>query len=78
MMSAELPENALPPPAVALVVTVGAAVVVVVGIETEGCGKLGDSGFVGDCAAATAGSASDPPTRTSNRPRSAALNLPPR
>ncbi|MBV8219924.1 MAG: hypothetical protein JO325_15780, partial [Solirubrobacterales bacterium] len=78
MKIAEFPEKALPLPAVALVVTVGAAVGVV-GVETDGCGKPGASGFdVGDCAAATPGSASHPPTRTNTTPRTAPLMLPPR
>jgi hypothetical protein len=78
MMIAELPENALPLPAVALVLTVGATVVVV-GVDTVGWGKLGASGFVvGDWAAATAGSASHPPTRTSSTPRTAPLKVIPR
>ena len=61
MMIAEFPVRPLPDPAVVLVVIVGAAVVVV-GIETLGCGKPGERGLpLGDCAAAAGGSASATP-----------------
>ena len=55
MMSAELPVNALPLPAVADVEIVGAAAVVV---DTVGCGKGSEKGLdVVDCAIAVAGHA---------------------
>ena len=80
MITAELPLNALPPPAVAVVWTVGTAVVVV-GVETDGCGKPGVSGFDGACAPDTAGNASAMPAtaaaipaRTISTTRRAALN----
>jgi len=56
MMSTELPLNALPPPAVALVETVGVAVVLV---DTDGCGSPSENGLLAVvCALATAGQTS--------------------
>ena len=46
MMIAELPLKPLPLPAVVAVLIVGVAGVVVVGIETLGCGKPGVRGLV--------------------------------
>jgi hypothetical protein len=66
-MIAELPLNALPPPAVALVETVGAAAVVV---DTVGCGKPCSKGFaVVDCANAAAGDTSAAETTAARRAR---------
>jgi len=55
MMIAELPLNPLPPPAFVLLVIVGTAVVVGVGIETLGCGKPGESGLLPGCALSDGG-----------------------
>jgi hypothetical protein len=75
MMSAELPLNALPPPAVAVVWIVGVAAVVV-GVDTDCCGKPGVSGFdPGVWALATAGSASAAPTMSAGTIRTAAFNI---
>jgi len=70
MISAELPVKPLPLPAVVLVEIVGAAVVEVVGIDTLGWGKPGDSGLPpGDCAAAADGSKSAVPRSAARRTR---------
>jgi len=72
MMIAELPLKALPLPAVVVVLTVGAAVVVV-GVDTVCWGNPGNNGLVApDCAVAAAGhasvdQASAAPTRTRSR-----------
>jgi hypothetical protein len=52
MMMAELPVKALPLPAVLVVEIVGTAVVVV-GIDTLGCGNPGDRGLLPDCSGVT-------------------------
>ena len=81
MMNAELPLNPLPLPAVVVPVTVG-AVVVVVGIDTLGCGKPDERGLLPGCApsdcvgggacVAVVDAASAADGRASAAPRSAA------
>lgn len=72
MMMAELPDRPLAPPLVELV-TVGVAVVVVVGVETEGCGKPGESGLLWVWRGLTGGVVLWAPAKAGNaRPSSAA------
>ncbi len=72
------PLKALPLPADVAVLTVGAAVVVVVGIETLGCGKPGESGLpLGACACASAAAGSTSPAVSSaTRTTRIVLNAP--
>lgn len=46
MITADLPLNPLPLPALVVPVTFGTAVVVGVGVETLGCGKPGERGLL--------------------------------